>query len=1107
MMDNDDDEFKTDYNNHSPIVKEFDRICFNFGDEDAIVITSPPSLAESKDNDDNEDNTHNQQEESSSSSHCYYEIQEHSKNLANQLYYRMGRPDFVLVDCRGWPVAEAVATLACMRIRRPFVPVSAADQHRPGRMESVVDLLLNQQQHQNQEQDQQQSHQVDDDHQTQIRLAAVVVCRDDRDPILSVFQHAGVHRILALDAAGVLQDCLNVPDKIPTLVHDGDDYDYMYILFTSGTTSDGNSSPKAVVGSHRATWKRIRWFLQNFESSSRVGRRTKLTFVDGITELWCCLLDPNPNSILVCVPPIRLESYGIVTLVNDAKCTQLLLLPSQLHQLFLATRSSLTVNEDSQEGRSSTTKNDSNGNCTLERVIVSGEVCTAALLEQFRREFPNTQLINLYGQTETTGDCMFAILSELDTQNAVVENVVTVGRPIGETCVRVLTHDHDGAEDDERENSDRLEGELEIRGPYLSHGYLGRNIVFGKKKIPFDVFCPGDVGFNDNGQWYIRGRSDDVKKINGVLTGTSEVEAAFMKTHGINGVAVIPDNENFFVIICEESKVVDSFSRQVMIDKGIPFHLIPRIVIYHPIPRSQTGAAKVDRKTCLKIVNDQLRQAPSKGMLPTDKNQRSEPSLFLKTVAQVLNVNEGKLSSNLSFVENGGDSATSITLLYQLKRREWGNICHNLDATDIMSSPSLSDLESLVSTGQRREPKRARVQNDQSPIPEQSKESILMIYDRKMSTHRIVRKTSSRAEHVAIQMRACVDASPLIIGDSIYAACQGGMILLYNNKSGRVEATRSYSGWMFQASVLQIESSNRILACARSSEGKLGLVVCLSPDLREEIWTIVIKDGPIISDPLIYKRTVWVLSGNMVHCLDIDSGQKTEEKSWILPRPCKTAPILLNEKPTIGYASSDWEGGIMVFDARSGQVSICVDFEIGPVHKNPTIIPGSSTVIISDTYGSIHCFDSDELKLVSSLQLASTTLSGATPLLNTKKPTYIVGSYDGRLFCLQHQIYDDDDDRPGKSSEMFKVWEYNCQSSVYTQPLCVDDGKYIVVCTTSGDVNVLLTSEDTVRAPSLSYRYMIEGEIWSQPRRQILDDLIVFGARDSNLHLLKTSNV
>ena len=373
-----------------PIVRDFDKVCFEFGDRDAIW-------------------THGSEPVS------YFELQEHSKALAYQLYHRFGWPDYVLVDCQESPAAEAVATLSCMRIRRPFVPVSSLDQHRPGRMNAVVDLLLARgKRYASREYDQCKEKggpSMSCLHTPSI--VAVVVCENDRDPILSVFQQAGVHQILYLDPTGGIRECLSVPEEIRLKdIRQSSSHDDMYIMFTSGTSTVGGSvaapSAKAVIGSHRATHARLRWFLDTFSSSSRIGRRTKLTFVDGVTELWSGLLDPM--NILVSVPPRQLRERGVISLVEDMECTQLLLLPSQANQLLLAS-------------------SETNSLSNLDRIIVSGEVCSPVLLEQFLVRCPKIQLIILYGQTDTTGDCLCAVLSELG-EDAVVNNVVAVGKPI-----------------------------------------------------------------------------------------------------------------------------------------------------------------------------------------------------------------------------------------------------------------------------------------------------------------------------------------------------------------------------------------------------------------------------------------------------------------------------------------------------------------------------------------------------------------------------------------------------------------------------------------------------------------------------------------------------
>ena len=225
-----------DEDNLNSIINLFDSICLSYGDQDAILI-------------------HRENEEEQV--FCYLELQELSLILACQLHYRH-RPDYVLVDCFGHVIAETVTILACLRLGVPFVPVSVLEQHSgEGRLTAVVrELQLA----------------TKDAH-----VIAICCCENDQDPVLGVFYNANIHCVAYLDASGNIQESLGVPQNLPqTVVDQAANVDDMYVLFTSGTST---GTPKAVIGSQSSTFQRLQWFLNTFESSPRVARRTRLTFV------------------------------------------------------------------------------------------------------------------------------------------------------------------------------------------------------------------------------------------------------------------------------------------------------------------------------------------------------------------------------------------------------------------------------------------------------------------------------------------------------------------------------------------------------------------------------------------------------------------------------------------------------------------------------------------------------------------------------------------------------------------------------------------------------------------------------------------------------------
>lgn len=370
------------------------------------------------------------------------------------------------MDLYSHAAAEVIVVLACLELKVPIVPVSVYDQHASGRLDGLVATLTENGSH-----------------------SSVALCASegDRDPALAVFYEAGISRILHLDALGNLRERLDVPDQLPSdLRNHGEDDDSSYVLSTSGSTG----TPRLVVGSHQSTYRRLVWFWKNFTPSRRVARRSKLTFVDGITELLQTLL--CPESILVTVHPDVLRDHGAASLLA-LRPTQMTLLPSQLAQILRL----LSISDDlSREHDGS----------SLERIIISGERCSPALLAIFGQWSRNkkVQLINLYGQTESTGEVLCAVLTDTPESKAVVDGVVAVGRPILDSIDVSLGHKTDSANKDSS-----LNDEIAIRGN-LARGYLKASCL---EKL--ETLRTGDTGFCRDGIWYIQGRCDDRIKING----------------------------------------------------------------------------------------------------------------------------------------------------------------------------------------------------------------------------------------------------------------------------------------------------------------------------------------------------------------------------------------------------------------------------------------------------------------------------------------------------------------------------------------------------------------------------------------------------------------
>lgn len=222
--------------------------------------------------------------------------------------------------------------------------------------------------------------------------------------------------------------------------------------------------------------------------------------------------------------------------------------------------------------------------------------------------------------------------------------------------------------------------------------------------------------------------------------------------------------------------------------------------------------------------------------------------------------------------------------------------------------------------------------------------------------------------------------------------------------------------------------------------------------------------------------------------LDVRSG-KVLEKTLALPRsPYVSNPVLIRgenaREDVIAFASSDWEGGMILVNIHKMEVKIYADGEFGPVHKNITASKNIQAIFVSDIYGSVHTLTSNGTKVRSSIHLSSNPLTSVI-IIDTN--TIIVGSYNGILFCVR---FDDE------TYLLEEKWKYDCFSSIYSTPLKYQD-ESIIVCTTAGFVLKIL-----IETGSIQSFHRIPAEIWSSPVQIGPHGRIAVGARDSRCHIV-----
>jgi amino acid adenylation domain-containing protein/FkbM family methyltransferase len=284
-----------------------------------------------------------------------------------------------------------------------------------------------------------------------------------------------------------------------------------YVIYTSGSTG----RPKGVSITHRGLMNYLSWALEAYRVSERLSAplHSSLSFDLTVTSLYLPLLTGGEVSLLKeegSWPPLK-EALSQARDYSLVKLT-----PGHL-QLLNQER----WDEEVRVGA----------------LVIGGEALRYEDVSRWRRESPQTKLINEYGPTETVvGSCVYEI-GEGDSE----EGGVPIGKPINNTQVYVLGR--------EGQLSPRgVAGELYIGGDGLGRGYLGKPDLTAERFLPDPfgttagtrLYRTGDlVRWGGGGSLRYLGRLDGQVKLRGYRIELGEIEAVLCEHPGIRQSAVV----------------------------------------------------------------------------------------------------------------------------------------------------------------------------------------------------------------------------------------------------------------------------------------------------------------------------------------------------------------------------------------------------------------------------------------------------------------------------------------------------------------------------------------------------------------------------------------
>ncbi|WP_457792600.1 amino acid adenylation domain-containing protein [Pseudomonas syringae] len=430
-----------------------------------------------------------------------------------------------------------------------------------------------------------------------------------------------------------------------------------YVIHTSGSTGQ----PKGVMVSQGALASYVRGVLEQLQLAPEVSMALVSTIAAdlGHTVLFGALC--SGRTLHVLTESLGFDPDAFATYMAEHQVGVLKIVPGHLAALLQAAQPADVLPQHA--------------------LIVGGEACSPALVEQVRQLKPGCRVINHYGPSETTVGVLTHEVPALSELNAIPQvsrfpqcsahsgdplRSVPVGAPLPGASAYVL-------DDVLNPVATQVAGELYIGGDSVALGYLGQPALTAERFVPDPfaqdgarVYRSGDrMRRNHQGLLEFIGRADDQVKVRGYRVEPAEVARVLLSLPSVAQVSVLalPVDEDesrlqlvaYCVAAAAASLTVDSLREQLA--ARLPEYLVPaQFMLLEKLPLTANG--KLDK-----------RALPKPGVI---KQRYTAPvgeieEKLAAVWADVLKLD--KVGSTDNFFELGGDSILSLQIIARAKRQ------------------------------------------------------------------------------------------------------------------------------------------------------------------------------------------------------------------------------------------------------------------------------------------------------------------------------------------------------------------------------------------------------------------------------------------------------
>ncbi|MFD0698799.1 amino acid adenylation domain-containing protein [Paenibacillus sp. GCM10027628] len=437
--------------------------------------------------------------------------------------------------------------------------------------------------------------------------------------------------------------------------------DMAYIIYTSGTTG----KPKGVMIEHRNV---VRLMVNDrmkfdFHAGDVWTVFHSFCFDFSVWEMYGALL--YGGTCVIVSKTVAQNPKAFAQLLREEGVTVLNQTPTAFYAL---------IHEELERP--------DNG-LSVRYVIFGGEALNPIMLKPWKAKYPQTQLVNMYGITETTVHVTYKEITERDMETS----LSNIGRPIPTLTGYIF-------DSEQRLVPIGVAGELYVGGDGVARGYLNRAELTAERFVanPYKqeerLYRSGDLArLLPGGEMEYLGRIDHQVKIRGHRIELGEIETQLLTHEAIREVVVVAQDDGqgqkfLCAYLLSDQELTVSELRAHASEK-LPAYMIPSHFVRLPqIPMTSNG--KVDRKALPK----------PEGGLETGAEYiapRSELEQILVEIWQEV-LGTGRIGIRDNFFDLGGDSIKGIQVASRLFKHGL-----QLEMKDLFRYPVIEELSELVS--------------------------------------------------------------------------------------------------------------------------------------------------------------------------------------------------------------------------------------------------------------------------------------------------------------------------------------------------------------------------------------------------------------------------